>query len=570
MQFDSKVLEVVFLHCDADELKKLGFVCRRWGMTSRSDVVWRGLCGAKHGVVAKPANVMTWCEWYYTLQNGCASPSELLSVLKTQGERMQQMDQQYAAAMGTIKDMCEDRRASPLSASNGTRILQGHATRDEEERDGIALTSQGQVIFEEERATFVDASFDEDFVVRRVSSSPTAAAVLSPYRVTKVDPNRASSEPSVGLQATPEKSQGWSTAPPVLATPPTNDCEDMVTPPPRQESQAPMPSQHIIRSASPQSSYCEFRTNHLQYTETRHPPTPHVEQGDVPMDFADQDELAAYMAGVIQMQLEAEKSRVSSKLYKSVRQLLAENQSMRSMYNYQKSVAGNTMKQLMKEQKKNRMLQAKNIAIMSRLAESRRYVKKLKNTIVNSKVATLPLHNEIVARMNIEQATREEIEEVRAQADKFLMQRNQLYAELQAGSAKVVALEQVVQDMEKQHEANLADALNANANFSASTPLEKQNAALRVNLEGLQQVIQTTYRTNQDLKQQLSRVLKAAEETAGELHSIRTEHEHLIQQRNQEHEYWMKYEEKYIQQISTLHRALQQQQQGQGQRVSHP
>eukprot|EP01064_Diplonema_japonicum_P028228 TRINITY_DN4279_c3_g1_i1.p1 TRINITY_DN4279_c3_g1~~TRINITY_DN4279_c3_g1_i1.p1 ORF type:complete len:589 (+),score=163.72 TRINITY_DN4279_c3_g1_i1:23-1768(+) len=580
--FDCGTLELIFTFCEAQSIREYGLVNKDWAVTSRSEAVWKELCMTRHGVVAKPANLSNWGEWYVTLQRGCASPNELLDVLKTQGVRITQMDQQYAAAMGTIKHMCEDRvKTSPVSCK-GTRILQPASTtkheeaEEEEERDGISRTSEGQVIFEEERATFVDAEYDEDFVVRRVSSSPTATAVLSPYRV-KVE--RAGSEPSVPVN-TPKKQ--WTAEPPVLATPPSESVEtstkhEIVTPP-RQEPPRQM-VQNPIRSASPINRNQDIVTNHLQYMSHPSAATPVVEQ-DEPMEYANDNDMSAYLSGVIQMQLEAEKSRLSSKLYLTVRQMLAENQSLRSMYNFQKSVNASTVKELQKEQKRNRELQAKDIAIASRLEESKRCVRKLKRSIASTKLATLPLHNELVTRMNMEQASREEVAEVRMQAERFLQQRDQLFTELQAGSAKVVALEEVIRDMEVQHEENLRDALTANANFSTSTPLETQNCALRLNLEGLQQVIQSTYQTNQELKQQMTRVVKAAESTASELQSVRTVHEQLLQQRAQEHQYWTKYEEKYIQQISTLHKTLQQQQQqisasvgvssARGLGVSHP
>eukprot|EP01060_Flectonema_neradi_P001007 TRINITY_DN10590_c0_g1_i1.p1 TRINITY_DN10590_c0_g1~~TRINITY_DN10590_c0_g1_i1.p1 ORF type:complete len:611 (+),score=172.34 TRINITY_DN10590_c0_g1_i1:48-1880(+) len=597
----------ILTYCDDRDLCVLMHVSRKWYTASTDDEVWKTLCQSRFGVVAKPVTVDSWIDWYQIVQNpkrhaetrnSPGSPSELMAVLKSQGEKIAHMDQQYAAALGTIRQMCDERRAmSPPSGSDTTprKLLQpAHPINQSEEHDGIEITSDGKVLYEEERATFVDATYDEEFVVRRVSSSPTAAAVLSPYRV-KVDQpvvthsaeKRGASEPRVVLppmndQQLPEQSETETVSEPT----PMNTDDDIVQPttPPRLQ---------VVRSASPNFKSQTRTTNHLgmqidqpvglqrqqpvepspapiQHPSSIFASTPILESVPKQLRNADTDEeVSNYLAIALKKQLDAEQDHVSHRLYKGVQQIIAENQNLRSMYYHQQESSEAAYAKLQKLHVKHQETTTKCIAMMSRLQESKKCFKKLKNHLASQKVEQLDVHNEVL------KAKLEEENQVRNEAEQYLSQRDQLIAELEQRSLEVVAFEKVFRDMEVQHERNIQRALESTIQPSGQeiSEIEKENVSLRINLDGTMQVIHHVYAKNEQLKEEIGKCFLAAEEPRRLLADQQQKYAQLIAERQQERNTWSQYEERYIKQISLLQRSLQQQKFSQAQaqaQAQHP
>ena len=509
----TEYLDVVLGFCSEHEVCSAMRVSKAWCAGAQGEQLWAQLCRHRHGVVAKPATVSGWYEWFRIIANKVdfhSTREDLLAVVKNQGERMAHMDKQYANAMGTIRAMCDEQHTS-----RGTpRVLKGPRREEEEERDGISITAEGEVHIEEDRATFVDASYDEAFVMRRLSSSPTAAAVLSPCRV-KLPSTRAASEPSLAtfrqIHLTPERQVLM--RPPPLHTPPKAvlqdkeeeavEDEDIVeeqteTPAPATAATATTaattaattpvtPKGEAIRGSSPLPRVFEGRAaKHLQApvdkpkptaeNEPAHEPTPVPELVPVsghtqtrymdkeaheaypaypstssyPMHLESNDDVVQYCVEQLRYIVDVEKPNISDHFYQIVQRTGREATALLEMYNHEIYLGIRTKDHLKVNQHKYQKLIQKHLAVSSRLDESKRWVKKLKETIVENKVSTLPLHNKILkARMREEEAARDEAQ---AQADRFLAQRTQLFTELQESTNKVVAYEQAIKDMHQQHE----------------------------------------------------------------------------------------------------------------------
>ena len=553
----------VMTYFDDEDLHNLMRVSRKWYNASMDETVWKTLCKSRYGVVAKPITVDSWIDWYQIVQNpkrhsetrnSPGSPSELMAVLKSQGEKIAHMDQQYAVALGTIRQMCDERRGmSPNSNTTPRKLLQpAHPiNQSEEHHDGIEITSDGKVLYEEERATFVDATYDEDFVVRRVSSSPTAAAVLSPYRV-KVNQqttlshgseSRCTSEPRVvippmnaQLEVTEQQETETETESVNDPTPMVTDDRVQPTTPPRLQ---------VVRSASPNfksqtritshlglgdnsiqpydGSQANPFYNHQQFKQSTPPvETPTTVYGtgslfdDVPSQLrnADTDEdVSNYVAMALKRQLDSEQAHVSQKLYKGVHQIIAENQSLRAMYYHQQQSAESADFKLQKLHLKHQETTTKCIAMMSRLQESRKCFKKLKNHLASQKTEQLDIHNELLKAKLAEEG------QMRHEVEQYLSQRDQLISELEQRSLEVVAFEKVFRDMEVQHEHNIQRALESTLQSSDNEvpEVEKENISLRINLDGTMQVIHHVYAKNEQLKEEIAKCFLAAEEPKKQL-----------------------------------------------------
>ncbi|KAJ9450334.1 hypothetical protein DIPPA_11226 [Diplonema papillatum] len=752
MSSDAFPLRRVLSFCDEGAVCKAAAVCRQWRDVAEEEGTWQGLCQTLFGVVAKPSNVPTWKAWFRVVQkpeqnsliNSLAraeqspnSPNELLKVLKSQGERIAQMDLQYAAALGTIRQMCSERaksceRASSTSSSSPgqnslahtPRVLKQHSPRAAEPvKDGIEVTSDGTVLYQDERATFVDATFDEDFVVRRLSSSPTAAAILSPYRtkLTHAQLTRAQSQPTTTPHSQPKfttpSTHPTPAEPPIITTPltdaplPANTSRHGSTTPPctsssEAENESPMDTElesdsdhgqdtdmedsndQAVSEASDTSSTTasstpaaddvasrvrpsspvarmSCRTSHLfggvVESTTRDPRKAHENERIASGLFRDEKEeekrakhqkceqlfqqrlqygLAACITTEQDLQAYHEtdsndtvvqsipfpyeetpysidyclsiandenaalnfmanaesndevsdflnkqlsdlfhmgRRTMGPKLSQGVHHVLDENKKLRAMAAHMESEARKLSKQLKHELKQGRKTKSAHIAVLSRLEESKRCVKKLKLYIAKSKVQTLPLHNEILKARDEQAAIKMEKEEIEELKLQVLEQRDRLWGDLQATGAKVVVLEQMLQDMEKRHEQNLKDALTANCTVNSEAPLEAENATLRINMEGLQQVLLHSYMTNQKLREKLVNVTHVRDDARGRLQECQDAYNALVHERQEEREQWFGYEEKTRHHISALKQtiaALQAQNQNlvsrQPVEVSHP
>eukprot|EP00659_Diplonema_papillatum_P000008 gene8-12_t len=520
MSSDAFPLRRVLSFCDEGAVCKAAAVCRQWRDVAEEEGTWQGLCQTLFGVVAKPSNVPTWKAWFRVVQkpeqnsliNSLAraeqspnSPNELLKVLKSQGERIAQMDLQYAAALGTIRQMCSERaksceRASSTSSSSPgqnslahtPRVLKQHSPRAAEPvKDGIEVTSDGTVLYQDERATFVDATFDEDFVVRRLSSSPTAAAILSPYRTklthaqlthdvasrvrpsspvarmscrtshlfggvvesTTRDPRKAHENERIasGLfrdekeeekRAKHQKCEQLfqqrlqyglaaciTTEQDLQAYHETDSNDTVVQSIPFPYEETPYSIDYCLSIANDENAALNFMAN--------------AESNDEVSDFLNKQLSDLFHMG---------RRTMGPKLSQGVHHVLDENKKLRAMAAHMESEARKLSKQLKHELKQGRKTKSAHIAVLSRLEESKRCVKKLKLYIAKSKVQTLPLHNEILKARDEQAAIKMEKEEIEELKLQVLEQRDRLWGDLQATGAKVVVLEQMLQDMEKRHE----------------------------------------------------------------------------------------------------------------------
>eukprot|EP00755_Sulcionema_specki_P009929 Sspe_Gene.6572::Locus_2218_Transcript_1_1_Confidence_1.000_Length_1098::g.6572::m.6572 len=246
-----------------------------------------------------------------------------------------------------------------------------------------------------------------------------------------------------------------------------------------------------------------------------------------------------------------------SPVVESITRLQRINNSLRSMYANQLAATMAKASQLEDEQRKNQELIARSIALSTRLDESKKCVKKLKKTIAEAKQQNLPLHNQLLqARIEEDKKYECEFNQLKQQAGQFLAQQNSLMAELEQRTLRINALERLLDDMEQQHKKDLVSAVSLNWTVP-DQDIAKENAALRVSLDGAIQALHQCYHENQTLHEELLLRIKVEKESERQRQEANQLCQDLLAEREEQRHAWDVAEKNYMVQIAYLQKLLQ-------------
>jgi len=464
---------------------------------------------------------------------------------------------------------------SPLQRSNhaNPHLLQGGPSPSP--KRNVEEDSEGAV-YEDERATFVDATYeDAEWVARRLSPSPSAQTVLSPLhpntirsgaKISSVPPrSRASSVPvqQHGVAPPPALPPGGGRSPSsrddsggqpssvaTALSPPRTRCTVEDLPVESVHLSPPRPGQRLVALAAVPEAVSSPATPPAAYSSGR------VERrAGTPFAVAPERMNASDDAEMAVMRSEAltrAAALLPASVGRTVLRLDRENSVLRAVAKERKDAASELERQLQDERSKSQEYIQKAVALSARLEESKQHVRRLKRLVAEVRQTNLPVHNELhQARVaELERRKEEERRRLEEEARVARLVRQQQEAEeeistlaerLRAVDCTRCGLERLVDDLCTQHTADLRRVIEAGGRHKGA-PAEA--AALQLHIDGLMLLLRRAYtageaaRSDEASAEQLMRQVReardharrAAEERAREAEA------HRVQERRWEEE----------------------------------